>query len=286
MTVPKWQEPLVAQAAAAEQTLRAVMHAPGGGAGAMAAAAAADQDLAELCRAVAARSGSPLLRQLLVHGARALDSHAGVLLAATIDPDELVVPAPPAVAEEQQTAPVEEQRTSDWDGSVWPPQRPFEDEQAEDQALVEQGSEPAETSVDTPANEVVTGGSEASVSPSCSYSPSCVNPPEDGYTACEEHVSLAALEEQEREHVAAAAATPAVQLRSLNEAYNEARSRYSNATNARTLALSTPPQAARAAADLVAILRRARDSGLFTGVALWAIEDATTLYELAVAGAS
>lgn len=104
-TLPKWQEPLVAQAAKAEQTLRAVMHAPGGGAGAFAAAAAADQDLAELCRAVAARMGSPLLQQLLMHGARALDAHAGVLLASTIDPDDLVVALPVVGSDEGQALP-------------------------------------------------------------------------------------------------------------------------------------------------------------------------------------
>ncbi|SDK31498.1 hypothetical protein SAMN04488074_105136 [Lentzea albidocapillata subsp. violacea] len=143
VTVPKWQEPLVAQAEAAERTLRAVMHAPGGGAGAMAAAAAADQDLAELCRAFAARSGSPLLQRLLMHGARALDAHAGVLLAATIDPDELVVPAAPVEVDEDQ---------AEHDDIV----------EDEDQALVEPTPEPAATSGDAPANAAVVEPAQAS----------------------------------------------------------------------------------------------------------------------------
>lgn len=141
MAVPKWQEPLVERAATAEKTLRAVMHAPGGGAGAMAAAAAADQDLAELCRAVAARSGSPLLQQLLMNGARALDAHANALLAATIDPDELAVPAAPTELDEDQAlveATLEPVETSDDAPTNVPADEQAQASLDEDQAVVEQ----------------------------------------------------------------------------------------------------------------------------------------------------
>lgn len=76
MTTPKWQAPLAERAAAADHLIRTAMSAPGGGTGALQAVAAANREIADLCHQYAQRSPSPLLQQLLQHGARALNALA------------------------------------------------------------------------------------------------------------------------------------------------------------------------------------------------------------------
>jgi hypothetical protein len=158
-TVPKWQEPLAERASRADQTLRAVLLAPGGGEGALLAAAAADRDLAELCREFAERTTSPLLKQLLINGGRALSTEAGFLTELAQDDDGDTVAA--LVAEMPLPA---ERVDEDQDDELDEDQADaIEDD--EDQALVEPMPAPVETSGDAPVNATETSEAQASTVP-------------------------------------------------------------------------------------------------------------------------
>jgi hypothetical protein len=250
-TLPKWQEPLAGRADRAEQTLRATLLAPGGGAGALAAAAAANTDLAELCAQVADRTASPLLKLLLSHGGRALAAEAQFLMdAARDDLAEVGTPVTVVPASADSAA---------GDGPV-----------DEDQALVAPAPELPVSSGDAVANEPVAEQPQASLDEVDERQAVPVDEPPDDTVAHEP---------------VADAVGAAAEMRLLNTTYAETRARYRAALQAAPLVIPPVPDAARAAADLLVVLHRARDSGLFTGLALWAIEDATELYERAAAGA-
>lgn len=250
-TLPKWQEPLVERAGRADQTLRAVLLAPDGmGEGALLAAAAADRDLAELCREFAERTTSPLLKQLLVNGGRALAAEADFLAGLARDDDPIVVVADVPV----------------------PARRPLVDDHRasvdEDQALTDATPEPALSSGDAVANEPVAEQPQASLDDVDEHQAVPVGEPSA------EVVDDPAVHEPVADAVDAAA-----EMRWLNTAYSEARERFREALAVRPLPVKVPPHAGKAAAELVALLRQARESGLFTGLAAWAIEDACTYFD-------
>lgn len=242
-TLPKWQEPLVGRADRANQTLRAVLLAPDGmGEGALLAAAAADRDLAELCREFAERTTSPLLKQLLINGGRALAAEADFLAGLARDDDPIVVVADVPV-----------------------PARPLVDE---DQALTAATTEPALSSGDAVANEPAAEQPQASlVDVNEHQAVPVAEPPAEVVDDTVAHEPVAD------------AVDAAAEMRWLNTAYSEARERFREALAVRPLPVKVPPHAGKAAAELVALLRQARESELFTGLAAWAIEDACTYFE-------
>ncbi|GLZ36246.1 hypothetical protein Lesp02_84330 [Lentzea sp. NBRC 105346] len=216
--LPKWQQPLAERAEQADARIRQAMHAPGGGSGALAAVATGDRELAELCLEVAERTASPLLRQLLQHGARALAAVAHDLESTVwAHTDHAPVPDTAVPSDEEYLQGADEPVDVD-----------------EDQA-------------DEPSGDLV-----------------------DEVTAVERELGETEPEPRPQQ--------PAVE--ELDETYLTARSAFQAAMVSEGFGDAAASRAVAEAADAVAAaLRRARDSGHYQGIALWALEDACMYYK-------
>ncbi|MFD9706182.1 hypothetical protein [Lentzea sp. NPDC059081] len=142
-TIPKWQQPLVERAAAADEQLRTAMLTAGGGQGAMRAVVWGHRELAEIAHLLADRQTSPLVSELLRHGARALKTQADGY-------EQAVLNYADQAADDE--APV--WSTLDYSDDA--------DEVDDGQALAEVATAPAETSDDARTSEPTMDSSQAS----------------------------------------------------------------------------------------------------------------------------